>query len=137
MDDFTIRAVVDLDVVQILETMQSSRRLPIPQISPGDDVKSGIVSIDPSKTALSDKFLYPDDYFGAPEDQVRCFPGLDHAAVETFGPYLTEILLNVQIISRILEDQQVLPVHCLGDFFPQITISRLSAPVATLLHRGI
>jgi hypothetical protein len=117
--------------------MQSSRRLPIPQISPGDDVKSGIVSIDPSKAALSDEFLYPDDYFGAPEDQVHCVPGLDHVAVETFDPYLAEILLNVQIMSRVLEDQQVLPVHCLGDFFPQITISRLSAPVATLLRRGI
>jgi hypothetical protein len=32
MDDFTIRPPVDFDVVQILETMESSRTLPIPQI---------------------------------------------------------------------------------------------------------
>jgi hypothetical protein len=48
MDDFIIRQPVDLDVVQILETMKSSRSLPIPQISPGDNVQSGVSSIDPS-----------------------------------------------------------------------------------------
>jgi hypothetical protein len=30
MNDFIIRPAVDVDVVQILETMQSSRLLPIP-----------------------------------------------------------------------------------------------------------
>jgi hypothetical protein len=39
VDDFTIRLPVDLDVVQILETMESSRALPISQISPGDNVE--------------------------------------------------------------------------------------------------
>jgi hypothetical protein len=62
-------------------------------------------------------------------------PGLDHDAVETFGPYPVEILLNGQVISRILEDQQMLRLNCLGDFFPQITISEPSVPVATLLPR--
>jgi hypothetical protein len=40
MDDFTIRPAVDLDVVQILETMQSSKPLPILQISLADGVES-------------------------------------------------------------------------------------------------
>jgi hypothetical protein len=34
MNDFTIRPAVDLDIVQILETVQPSRPLSIPQISP-------------------------------------------------------------------------------------------------------
>jgi hypothetical protein len=48
LDDFTIRPPVDLDVVQILYTIESSRALPIPQISPGDNVESGIGPIDRS-----------------------------------------------------------------------------------------
>jgi hypothetical protein len=45
MGDFTIRPPVDLDVVQILVTMKSARVLPIPQISPGDNVESGVVAL--------------------------------------------------------------------------------------------
>jgi hypothetical protein len=37
-------------------------------------------------------------------------------------------------MSRILEDQQVLRFNCLGDFFPQITISGPSVPVPLLLR---
>jgi hypothetical protein len=70
-NDFTIRPAVDFDVVQILETMKSSRPL---QISPGDNVKSGIAFIDPSDATLSDEFPCPDDYFDAPEDQIRGVP---------------------------------------------------------------
>jgi hypothetical protein len=105
MDEFTIRPAVDIDVVQILETMQSSRPLSIPQILPGDNVESRIDSIDPSDAALSDEFPCPDDYFDAPKDQIRYVPSLNHNAVETFDPYPAEIPLNVQIMSRILEDQ--------------------------------
>jgi hypothetical protein len=43
--------------------------------------------------------------------------------------------LGVQIMSRILEDEQMLWFNCLGDFLPQITISGPSVPVATLLRR--
>jgi hypothetical protein len=68
MDDFIIRPPVDVDVVQILKTMQYSRRLPIPQISPGDNGESGIASIDPSDAPLLGKFRCPDDYIDAPED---------------------------------------------------------------------
>jgi hypothetical protein len=82
-----------------------------------------------------DEFPCPDDYFDAPEDQIRCVPSLDHNAVETFDPYPAQIPLNVQIISQILEDQHMLRCNCLGDFFPQVTISGPSVPIATLLHR--
>jgi hypothetical protein len=135
MDDFTIRPAVDVDVdvVQILETMQSSRPLFIPQISSGDNFKSGIASIDPSDATLFHEFPCPDDYFDAPEDQIRCVPSFDHDAVETFDPYPTEIPLNVQIMPRILEDQQVFQINYLGDFFAQITMSGPSVPVVTLL----
>jgi hypothetical protein len=68
MGDFAIRPLVDLDVVQILETMQPSRALPIPQTSPGDNIESGIASIDPSDPALTDEFPSPDDYFDVPKD---------------------------------------------------------------------
>jgi hypothetical protein len=56
MDDFTVRTAVDIDVIQILETVQSSIPVPIPQISPGDKVESGIASIDPSGATLSNEF---------------------------------------------------------------------------------
>jgi hypothetical protein len=115
--------------------MQSSKSWPIPQNSPGDNVDSGMDSIDLSDAALSDEFPYPDDYFDAPDDQICCVPSLDHEAVETFDAYSDEIPLNVQIVLRILEDQQVLRFNCLGDFFPQITISGPSVSVATLLRR--
>jgi hypothetical protein len=135
MDDFTIRPAVDVDLIQILETVQSSRPRSIPQNSPGDNVESAIASIGPSDATLSDEFRCPDDYFHAPEDQIHCGPSLDHDAVETFDPYLAEIPLNVQIMSRIPENQQVLRFNCLGDFFPIITISGPSVPVTTLLYR--
>jgi hypothetical protein len=76
-------------------SVQSSRPLPIAQISPGDNVESGIASIDPSGATLSDEFPCPDDYFDAPEDQSCCVPILHHDAVETFDPYPTEMPLNV------------------------------------------
>jgi hypothetical protein len=91
MDDFTIHPAVDVDIVQILGTMRSSRPPSISQISPGDNVESGIVSIDPSDATLSDEFPCPDDYLDALEDQIRCVPGLDHDAVEAFDPYPAEI----------------------------------------------
>jgi hypothetical protein len=87
MDNFTICPAVKVDVVQIFETKQSSRPLPIPQILSGDNLESGIASIDPSNATLSDEFLCPDDYFDAPEDQIRCVPSLDHNSVETFDPH--------------------------------------------------
>jgi hypothetical protein len=75
---------------------------------PGDNIESGIASIDPSGTNLSNEFPCPDDYFNALEDQIRCVPNLDHDAVEIFDPYQAAIHLNVQIMSWILEDQQML-----------------------------
>jgi hypothetical protein len=65
---------------------------------------------------LSDEFLCPTDYSDAPKDYNRCVPSLNHCAVETFDPYSAEIPLNIQIMSRILEDQQMLRFNCLGDF---------------------
>jgi hypothetical protein len=53
MDNCTIRPPVDLDVVQILETMESLRALTIAQISPGHNVVSGVGSIDPSDATLA------------------------------------------------------------------------------------
>jgi hypothetical protein len=135
MDDFTICPAVDLDVVEIFETMQSSKPLPIPQISPGDNVESGIASIDPSGATVSDECSCPDDYLDAPADQIRCVPSLDHDNVEIFNPYPAEIPLNIQIMSWILEEQHVLRFNSLGDFFPQITIFGPSVLVAALLRR--
>jgi hypothetical protein len=94
MDDFTIRPAVDVDIVQILEKVQSSRPLPIPQISPGDNTESGIASIGPSDATLSDKFLCPDDDFDAPEDQIRCVPCLDQDAVRSRNYLKKSILRN-------------------------------------------
>jgi hypothetical protein len=86
MNDFTIRPPVDLDAVQIFETMESSRALLIPQISPGDNVESGVGSIDPSDATLAKELPCPDDYVDTPEDQIDCVPSLDHNAIEIFDP---------------------------------------------------
>jgi hypothetical protein len=135
MDDFTIHPAVGVDIVQILETVQSSRAPSVHQNSPGDNVESGIASIDPSDATLSGEFPCPDDYLDALGDQIRCVPSLDHDAVERFDSHPGEIRLNVQIMSRILEDQQMLRPNRLEDFFPQITISGPSVPIATVLRR--
>jgi hypothetical protein len=108
MDDFTIRPAVDVDLVQILETMQSSRPLPIPQIWLGDNIESDTASSDPSDATVLDEFPCSDDDFDAPEDQIRCVPSLDHDPVETFDLCPAEIPLNIQIMSGILDDQQML-----------------------------
>jgi hypothetical protein len=104
MDDFTIRPPGDLDVVQILETMESSRALLTHQISSGDNIESGVGFIDPSDATLAKELPCPDDYVDAPEDQIDCVPSLDHHAVEIFDPCPDEIPLNVQIMSQVLED---------------------------------
>jgi hypothetical protein len=98
--------------------MESSRALPIPQISSGHNVESGVGSIDPSDATLAKELPYPDDCIDAPEDQIDCVPSLHHDAVEIFDPWPDEILLNVQIMSRVLEDQQMLRFNCLGDIIP-------------------
>jgi hypothetical protein len=115
--------------------MEFSRALPIPQISPRHKVKSGVDSIDPSDTALAKEFPCPDDYVDAPEDQIDCVPSPHHDVVEIFDPCSDEIPLNVQIMSRVLEDQRVLRFNCLGDIVPQNYISGPSMPVAALLRR--
>jgi hypothetical protein len=104
MDDFIIRPPIGIDAVQILRTMQSSRPLPIPQLSLGNHIESGISSIEPSEVTLSDELSCPDGYFDAPEDPICCVPSLDHDAVELFNPYTAEISLNVQTISGIHKD---------------------------------
>jgi hypothetical protein len=53
MDDFIIHSPVGLYVAQILETMESSRALPNPQISLGHNVDSGVGSIDLSDATLA------------------------------------------------------------------------------------
>jgi hypothetical protein len=122
MDDFTIRQPLTLMLFKL------SRRCNLPdrnqsQNSAGDNVESGIASIDRSDATLSDEFPCPDDYFDAPWDQIHCVLSLNHDVIKIFDPYPAEIPFNVQIMSRILEDQQMLPFNCLGDFFHEITIS--------------
>jgi hypothetical protein len=70
MDSFIIHPPVDVDVVRIVETMQSSKPLPIPHISPGDNVESSIASVNPSHAALSNELPCHDDYFDTHENQI-------------------------------------------------------------------
>jgi hypothetical protein len=134
MDDFTIRPPVDLDVIQIPETMESSRAIPVPQMSLGDNVESGVGSIDPSDATLAKELPSPDAYVDAPEDQINCVPSLDHDAVKIFDPCPGEAPLNVYIMSRVLEDQKALRFNCLRDIVPQSYISGPSVLVAALLR---
>jgi hypothetical protein len=102
--DFTIRPPVDLDVIQILETRESSRVLLILQISRGGNIESGVGSIDPADATSAKELLFPAGYVDAPEDHINCVPTLDHDVVETFDPCPDDILFNVQIMSRALEN---------------------------------
>jgi hypothetical protein len=131
MDDFTIHPLVGVDVVRILEIMQSSRPPLIPQISPGGNVESHIASIEPPYSTSPDEFPCHDDYFDAPEDQIHYVPSLDHDAVEIFDPYSAEIPPNVHIMSPILEDQHMLRCNCLGIFY----LKSLSPDCLGLLQR--
>jgi hypothetical protein len=110
-------------------------RDPYQSPSPGGNVKSGGASIERSDTTLSKEFLCLDDYFDTPDDQIGFVPCLDHDAIEISDLCPDEIALNVEIMSQISEDQQVLKFHCLGDIVSQIHISGPALPVATLLHR--
>jgi hypothetical protein len=74
LDDFIIHPAVDVNVVQILETMQFFQTPTNPQNSRGDNVEPGIASIDPSDPTLSNEFPCPDNYFDTPENQIRVFP---------------------------------------------------------------
>jgi hypothetical protein len=94
-------------------------------------------SVDPSDATSPDEFPCPDDCFDAPKDEIRCVPSLDHNAVETFDLHPVQILLSVQIMSGILENQQMLRCNGLEDFFPEITISGPSVPVTTPLRRTL
>jgi hypothetical protein len=69
-----------------------------------DDGDSSIAFIDPSDPTLSEEFRCRDGDFEAPDD-IRCIPSLDHDPLETFDPDAAEVSLNVQILSRILEEQ--------------------------------
>jgi hypothetical protein len=114
---------------------QSSRPRPIPYISPGDTAASVIASIEPIDATLSHGLPCPDDSLDAPEDQIRCVPSFDHDVVGIFDPCPAEIPFNVQIMSPIHEDQQLLRFKFPGYILPQITISGPSVPVAMLLCR--
>jgi hypothetical protein len=74
MDDFIIRPPVDHDVVQILKTMESSRALPIPQISPDDTVESGIGFVDPSNATLAKELPFPMSPSTLPRIRLIVFP---------------------------------------------------------------
>jgi hypothetical protein len=73
MDGVTIRPPVDLDVDQILETMESLRALPIPQISPDHNVKSGVSSINPSDATLAKELPCSNDCVDAPRIRLILF----------------------------------------------------------------
>jgi hypothetical protein len=74
MDDFTIRALVNLDIAQILETMQSSRPLLISQISPGNNVKSAIASTIHLMQFYQTNFLAPTTTSTLPGIKFVVFP---------------------------------------------------------------
>jgi hypothetical protein len=87
MDAFSLRPPIDLDVVQILETMQPFR--PHQSSKFRLVIKSSLVLLPSIRlTQLSQtNSLAPDDYFDPPDDQIRCVPSLDHDAVETVDSY--------------------------------------------------
>jgi hypothetical protein len=104
-NDFIIHPPVDLDVVEILERMQSSRLPPKPQILPGDNLEPVFGSIDASETTSSEELPCPGNAFDAPEDEIHFGASFDRHTIEIVELYPAQISFNVQIISSIPEDQ--------------------------------
>jgi hypothetical protein len=107
-DDFGIHPPVDRDVVQILETMNASRPSTITPIVPGNDIQAELAFIEPYDALSIRQLSCFDDYIDASEDDVDFVPSFEPDRYEIVDQHSVEIPLNVQIISRILEDQQEL-----------------------------
>jgi hypothetical protein len=59
-------------------------------------------------------------------------PRLRYDAAEISDPHPTDMARDIDIISGILEDLQVLQFNCLGDVSPEINRFRDPAPMATV-----
>jgi hypothetical protein len=63
----------------------------------------------------------------------------NHDAAQIIDPHPAQTGLNVDIMSGILEDRQVLQFNCLGAELSEVTLigAAVSVPVATVLGRVI
>jgi hypothetical protein len=77
LEDFTIRPPVDLEVVDILETRNSSGGSAIPSRLPEDHLDAGLCSLDSSEESPSDELSCSDDYVGGPYDELDSVPTFD------------------------------------------------------------
>jgi hypothetical protein len=132
VDDFTIRPVVEVDVAQILETIQSSRPLLISQISPGDNLEPSIASIDPSDATLSDEF--PAATSTLPRMKFVVFP----VSITMLLKHLIRTRLRYLSMFRLCHGS-LRTNRCFGLIASEISLlkslSGPSVPVATLLRR--
>jgi hypothetical protein len=93
LEDFVSRPPVDLNVIQILERMNSSSAS-----------------------------LLPDDHVDVPEDQINSVPTFDYNAAETMNSHASEILFNIDIMAGILGEQQMLRLGCPGHILTEISL---------------
>jgi hypothetical protein len=113
MEHFTIRPAVDLDVVPILETMNSSGTSAIAPPLPVDPLDPALSSLDCWDGASSGELACPDWYFDPSEDQLNSVPRFDYDAAGIVDPHHAGPAVIVGIVSCILEDQQLLQFYCL------------------------
>jgi hypothetical protein len=81
MEDFTIRPPVDLDVVHIIETMNSSGASAIPSRLPENHFDSVLSSLDSSEATPSDELPCPDDHLESPDDELDSSPMFDDDSI--------------------------------------------------------
>jgi hypothetical protein len=82
MEDFMIRPPVDLEVVHIIETVNSSGESAIPFLLPEDHFDGVLCSLDSSEATSSDALPRPDDYFQSSDDELDSSAMFDDDSIE-------------------------------------------------------
>jgi hypothetical protein len=111
--DLLIRPPVDLDVVQILETMSVSNEARVAASCLVDQMDPFPPVFDCPDRALSEGRHCLDDHFDA-EDQLDSVPEFEDDDAKIVTLQLAEIPINAAVMTGTLEDQQVLRFSCLG-----------------------
>jgi hypothetical protein len=113
MDDFTIGPPVDLDVFQILETINTFSEAQIAASCLANQMYPFPPVFDCPDRALLKGLPCPGDHFDS-EDQLDSVSEFedDDAEIVTLGP--AEIPINAAVMTGIFKDQQVFRFSCLG-----------------------
>jgi hypothetical protein len=137
MEDFTIRPAVDLEVVHIIETMNSSGGSKIPSRLPEQHFDRVLCFLDSSKTSPSDELPCADDYVENSGDELDSLAKFDDDPIEIGDQEAVDISRGIETMLLILQDPQMLRFNCLGRDSRRINASEAPLSLATILHHSV